>query len=36
VLSLDFTGTGQLKTLLGTGFCLHFWHYSFALYTGSD
>lgn len=26
VLTLDFTGTGKLKTLLGAGFGLRFWH----------
>jgi hypothetical protein len=27
MLSLDFTGTRQLKSFLGSGFRLHFWHY---------
>jgi len=28
VLSLDFTRTGQLETLLGRGLGFHFWHSS--------
>jgi len=26
MLSFDFTGTGKLKTLFGTGFCFHLRH----------
>jgi hypothetical protein len=24
---LDFAGTGKSKSFLGSGLCLHFWHY---------
>jgi hypothetical protein len=34
VLSFDFTGTGKLKSLLGTGFGFHFRHYFFRFYLG--
>jgi hypothetical protein len=29
VLSFDFTGAGKLETLLGTGFCFLFGHFSY-------
>lgn len=29
MLSLNFTRARYRKPLLGTGFCLHFWHFSY-------
>ncbi len=29
VLALDFTRASNRKPLLGAGFCLHFWHFSY-------
>jgi hypothetical protein len=29
VLSLDFTRTSDREAFLRTGFCFHFWHFSF-------